>query len=538
VEVESSQKQFVSHGMMPLWSPDGCRLAFNSSEPDGRPLGVSVWDGKGVRLIARTERSPTHFTWTSDSRQVIVDYLHATTPTGQRLWLVPISVADGQQGEPIGSGTILAGWPRSHPSPKGVCLGLWGQRYVWTPNVPGNQTSIDSWIKGAKDLTAHAKIERAAAKSLVGELEAAGREYQAGDNEAAAKHFRAWSEGVERHRRASALTDGQASALLNAADWSPSSVPIGWTGDGRVVFIAQTPPEPPTWVPVKELVVEPAGGGTPTVVCELPGKPDGIDWSPDLSRLAIALDECGVRETTDAKGRRTARWQNRFALRIVDLASKAETDLGAGQYPHWSPDGRRLLYAEPQSGPEPDSPLQNLYVVDEQGGNKRVVAQGCVSGPESAAWSPDSRLVGYSVFPRSDMYGRSVAPGASTDVGTPPTPASAGPVTQATPSRPTGLPPTLANFKGWGNATTDEFEAETHWTIIWKRPSSSDEKPIHIRWMRKGRGPKARGEVVTVQTLPLGDMKAGRSRVVRETGRLRLEVKTSGEWEIMVRAVQ
>ncbi len=399
-DVASGEKQFVASGLLPLWSPDGSLLAFDS---DG---GISVWDGESVRLIARMSSSPAHFAWTSDSRHLIVAELRYLGEFKPERPLVQVSVADPGLRQSLGPGHVLRAWPRGPISLGRLCVGRHGQRYMLPPPPPRPSPSevrqvmreeIEGGVAGVDSLVANGDIDWHTADEVMAELDAALKELDQGNDDAAVEHYVASMGMLLASASEDAMQDG---AFVPTAHAEPRTGPIGWTGDGRVLLIVAGPAEPPAGVLSARLMVEPAGGGESELVCELPTDLDGIHWTSDLSRLAIVRDQSGMEMDP---GSPSYGYVARHTLKILDLRTKAETDLGQGQYPHWSPNGKSLLYAEPIS--RGDS-MQKLYVVDPQGGNKRLITQARVNTWEFMAWSRDSRRVAYSAPPSASMNGQ------------------------------------------------------------------------------------------------------------------------------------
>jgi hypothetical protein len=240
-------------------------------------------------------------------------------------------------------------------------------------------------------LVAAGAMDQHTADEFMGELDAAVKELDQGNDAAARNHVAAFSTVYSRWAWA------YVERTLSPEQAAASSRPVGWTADGRVLLIVVGPAEPPAWVRPQRLVVQSAGGGESELVCELPADVDRIHWTSDLSHLAIARDQSGMEKEP---GSSTYAYVERHTLKILDLRKKAETDLGQGQYPHWSPDGEWLLYAEPLSQEQGryGDRLPELCMVDAQGGSKRVIAHA-----RGGDWSPDSRRVAYSVPPSARL---------------------------------------------------------------------------------------------------------------------------------------
>jgi Tol biopolymer transport system component len=145
--------------------------------------------------------------------------------------------------------------------------------------------------------------------------------------------------------------------LISGADWSPDGT--------RVAFAAAcaggcgSAGDPYHGIHV----VDPATGQDRLVVH---GEPrDGIDWSPDGSRIAYAED--GHIHTVNVDGSDPA---------VVPGTS------GVAESPSWSPDGRSLAYS--------NEPGTKVYLIDVDGSNRTLLALG-----RQPAWSPDGTVIAY-----------------------------------------------------------------------------------------------------------------------------------------------
>ncbi len=400
VDVAALKYQFVSYGLLPLWAPDGSLLAFESDRPDGVPKGIAVWDGQQMTDLIASEQSPTWFCWESDGKAIV-----SGTPTRQLrqqlgTGLVRAPLTGGPQ--LLGDGCIWRAWPHQELG-VGFCVGPHGQRYqfpkrneVLPPEDTGaaTRTVATAMRKRLEKMTADGVLTSAAAKPLSDMLQAAANEQEQAK---ASQKFAEAVGGLGALQTQGKLTPEQFWALLapeGGGDGAEAAVLVGWAGDGRAISIVTGRGAPPKYEPTRHLAVAQADGKLRTIA-DLPADLAGLDWTPDLTRLAVVRDRSGLRPASGAGG---GAYVVDKSLAIVEPASGSLTDLGQGEYPHWSPNGKLLAYVKPH-GQLDRSPLQDMYVVNADGGDKRLVAKAKVNDWRFFTWSPDSRLIAYSFPP-------------------------------------------------------------------------------------------------------------------------------------------
>jgi len=113
-----------------------------------------------------------------------------------------------------------------------------------------------------------------------------------------------------------------------------------------------------------------------------------LDWSPDGQRI---LGEVGTTSATESG----------FQLAVVDLKGNVRqlthSTRGGVDSPHWSPDGRHIVYDAPPPSPADaaaNAPLVNggpaVWIADADGSNARMITSG-----SEPSWLPDGQAVVY-----------------------------------------------------------------------------------------------------------------------------------------------
>ena len=110
-------------------------------------------------------------------------------------------------------------------------------------------------------------------------------------------------------------------------------------------------------------------------------------WSPDGKRVAYVSDESGDLEinVVDGKGKQIERLTN---------------TPGDDEAPVWSPDGSRILFDTNRASPG----LPEIWVMDADGSNVRVVGSGPGTGHHAPAWSPDGTRLAVQVTMEDGEY--------------------------------------------------------------------------------------------------------------------------------------
>lgn len=157
--------------------------------------------------------------------------------------------------------------------------------------------------------------------------------------------------------------------LISGADWSPDGTRVAFA----VKCAGGCGSEGDPYHGIH--IVDPATGRDRLVVHGEPS--DGIDWSPDGSRIAYVED-------------------GRIHLVNVDGSDPMVvpgTLTSIAEAPSWSPDGTRLAYSAKFGG--------KVFVIDIDGSDRTLIAQG-----RQPAWSPDGTSIAY----RNGCEVRTIAP--------------------------------------------------------------------------------------------------------------------------------
>jgi dipeptidyl aminopeptidase/acylaminoacyl peptidase len=197
---------------------------------------------------------------------------------------------------------------------------------------------------------------------------------------------------------------GEPFQLTRTADGSSTSPE--WSPDGRwLAFAADRGDDRQVYL------IDPRGGEARPLT-SVDGGIGGFDWSPDGTRVALAIREpesdydkarterYGAYSVEDAEYRMTHLW-------IVEVSEDGEASeperLTEGDFTVagfvWSPDGTRIAYNR-----RPDPGIQSftesdIYVVDVGTGEARGLVTG--PGPDGVAdWSPDGQWILFTEFER------------------------------------------------------------------------------------------------------------------------------------------
>ncbi len=336
------------------WSPDGQSLVY----AQGQELYLAGADGGQARRLATTPGRAHWIRWSPDGRHLRFTLIE-TKGDGRSLWAVSADGTDLQ--------ALPIQWDEERPQ---ACCGDWsrdGRRFVFTAQHEGRASlwMLDETGVGfggrrwrPSRLTSDAFHLVAAVPSVDGkELYAVqslatpqALQYDPRSRQLVASPFHPTAYFVEFSRdgqwmayveaqasrhvlKRSRLDGSQAQQLTNPTMdiWMPR-----WSTDAtQIAFVGKRPGEP-----FKAYVVS-RDGGVPQRV--LAGERDEVDldWSPDGRSLMFGRPPESMAEAAAPR-----------AIHIVDLKSKHVSTL-----PHseglfgsrWSPDGRRVIAATPDS---------------------------------------------------------------------------------------------------------------------------------------------------------------------------------------------
>ena len=137
------------------------------------------------------------------------------------------------------------------------------------------------------------------------------------------------------------------------------------------------------------VAIVPTGGGLPVIVVTTRTKQDdlnGLSYSPDGARLAYVLNGGLFTIGTDGSNR----------VRLTP------DDAHATQ-PRWSPDGKRILFANPDNTQQPDG--RQVRIVNANGGGLgTLTALKPDSWAGDSTWSPDGSYIAYVRFVHGTGY--------------------------------------------------------------------------------------------------------------------------------------
>ncbi len=164
--------------------------------------------------------------------------------------------------------------------------------------------------------------------------------------------------------------------------WSPDASRIAFVG--RVAELE----EPGIYV------IDADGSGL-TEIFRIEGhrQVDGLEWSPDGSRLGFVYTEFNPAEPPPEAGARAFdRSSTIWTVAADGSDATAVTTLGRETALSWSPDGSRILFARsPLVTENRGDPRNGLWIVDADGTNERHITHSDDhSGP---AWSPDGTTI-------------------------------------------------------------------------------------------------------------------------------------------------
>lgn len=159
-----------------------------------------------------------------------------------------------------------------------------------------------------------------------------------------------------------------------------------WSPDGRsIVFTRSQDAIPGLSTNRPDIFTMNADGSGMRRLYAASGVASGPRWSPDGRRIAFAQGCCLLSYFVDTSTRV-------HVMNADGGGVHAVTPQGGSFAPDWAPDGTRLLFLARRSG----RPAQSMYTIRLDGTDERLVGGdvACVTDVHQATWSPDgSRIV-------------------------------------------------------------------------------------------------------------------------------------------------
>jgi Tol biopolymer transport system component/serine/threonine protein kinase len=234
-----------------------------------------------------------------------------------------------------------------------------------------------------------------------------GSEQRRLTNDGLDDRFPAWSpddsliaftrgQGVETELFVVSADDGTPVRLTNntAFDGNPS-----WSPDGaQIAFVSNRTGS-------NEVYIMNADGSDVEQITDSGGNNFNPLWSPAGERILFITDRDGDRDI--------------YSIAVDGTDEIALATNSADEYaPAWSPDGGVIAFARGNA----DGPV-DLYIMDADGSNQQVVADGVYPDDPNPVWSPDGEQIAFlrSGAPAVDIYVVSIADGSETRLTTNPT---------------------------------------------------------------------------------------------------------------------
>jgi len=329
----------------PAFSPDGERIAFRRTAPEGSGIYLMGATGEALKRLTDFGHNPT---WSPDGSQIACAIAGVARPetrstTDSRLWV--IQIATGEKRQVTAEGDAV----QPHWSPRGYRIAYWGinrggQRDIWTIDAGGGQPVA---------VTQDAHIDWNPVWSPDG-----GHLYFSSDR---AGSMNLWRVPVEEK---SGKVLGPPEPMTTP---SPDSGHLSFSRDGRrlayVHRVATTNLNRIGFDPVREATVGQATAITRGSMSAL--NPDASSdgrWltftggkQEDL--FIIQTDGSGIRQLTD--------------------------DIHRDRYPRWSPDGKRIAFHSNRSG------VYEIWMISPDGSGLEQVSYSAPARVLYPVWSPN-----------------------------------------------------------------------------------------------------------------------------------------------------
>ena len=393
------------------WSPDGTRIAWMLGY-NADAMIVKILSS-GDTAVIKTPGAAFSPAWSPDGHTMAMavgnpafifgtGYFGNTGATG--IWLVPL---DGSSATRVATDSALNVSPQWSPD---------GWTLYWVSDRDGSRDVYQQAITAAG-------APAGAPRRLTTGTDAQGLSVSRKNGRMAYSRLRMWSSiwsipvpprGPVSIRGARQITTGN--ETIEDVDVSP---------DGRwLVFDSDRGGNP-------DLYVMPAAGGEARQITTGPAGDFSGDWSPDGRRIVfhslrngnrdiytVQADGTGLRQWTSAPAEEldpdwapdgeTVLWEELGGprhgfgtMRLVDGASPVFTPTSVGDFAHWSPDGKAILFHG----------LDGLRLHRLDTGAETLLVSNADIGAEAfyAAWSPDGRKIYYMARSPEGWSIRSVA---------------------------------------------------------------------------------------------------------------------------------
>jgi Tol biopolymer transport system component len=314
-----------------VWSPDSRYLAFAvaNDEADFVRTYVARTDGRTpIRIITRKKTGHYEYpmSWSPDDRRLLVD-----VDSSGRVVILDSIARDGSHRRRIAS--------RVNPS----------GAHAWAPD--GHSIAYVGWKRDIFIVSGQGgKPRRVVATKSRGK--------------AASRVWVTWSP----HSSELAFSDvggifvirqnGRGLYRINAfgdfPEWSPQGSTIAFDGRGSIYS------------------VESSGRGLRQLTDS--SRDDSSEWSPDGSRIVFIRGSSGLRVADE------------IGVYVIDASGKRLSRLGTGYDPHWSPDGRSVLYLH-ETGKLGGTAIM---IAAADASSTRKVAEGV-----GASWSPSGTTIAF-----------------------------------------------------------------------------------------------------------------------------------------------
>ncbi len=346
-----SPTRVIDDGFNPSWSPDGLRLAFDSSRDGPRRIWTVGSEGANPVRVS-TDRSDgavhTRPAWSPDGRWIAYERQEGSLTTSSDIHLVP---AAGGTSVPVladGKRNLAPAWAEAGTlvfvSDRSGALNLWRLQIDPSTGAP---------VGGPEQLTTSAGNDVDPSVSPDGNaiVYSSTRSFED-----------LWSVELDS---VSGQAVGEPRPLL-ASSWNDVAPAV--SPDGTKLVIASDRGGGP-----QKLWQFEVGTQSPSRITDGPGRDMQPDWSSDGRRIAFFSDRSGNDDlwVVPAGG---------------GAAIQLTTDPAADMNPFWSPDGRQIAFMSDRSG------SMEVWVMDIDGSNaRRLTDVGATA--HTARWSPTGEWI-------------------------------------------------------------------------------------------------------------------------------------------------